>query len=125
MGSRAWGIFALAGMTSAYFLVFCLYIALGFIQLHARPFRDLRTAIVLFQLQVPAAPAPACSVEMPTGLMWYPGLDPLSPASMVSGFKALGRVTCSGQHRQDLSLHDLQASDLALDDAMQWVCIWG
>ena len=58
-GTRNWGIFALAGMTIAYFLVFLVYIGLGFIQLHARPFRDLRTAMILFRLQVSAC----CDVE--------------------------------------------------------------
>ena len=54
-GTRTWGIFALAGMVIAYFSVFLGYIGLGFLQLRARPFQDLRTAIILFRLQVGAA----------------------------------------------------------------------
>ena len=53
-GTNNWGKYALAGMTIAYALVFLVYIGLGYIQLHARPFRDLRTAIILFRLQVGA-----------------------------------------------------------------------
>ena len=47
-------------MTIAYFLVFLVYIGLGFIQLHARPFRDLRTAVILFRLQVGACCSWTC-----------------------------------------------------------------
>ena len=67
VGVRSWGIFAMAGMTIAYFLVFLAYIGLGFIQLHARPFRDLRTAIILFRLQVSvscAAGLAGCAYSM-------------------------------------------------------------
>ena len=42
----------MAGMIIAYFLAFLGYIGLGFIQLHAGPSRDLRTAVILFRLQV-------------------------------------------------------------------------
>lgn len=50
-----WGPYLLASMTLCYFIVFLYYMALGFHQLRSRPYHDVRTAVILYRLQVSKA----------------------------------------------------------------------
>ena len=47
-----WGPYLVASMTLCYFVVFLYYMALGFYQLRSRPHHDVRTAVILYRLQV-------------------------------------------------------------------------
>ena len=52
LGNSNWGPYMLASMTLIYFIVFLYYMALGFYQLRSRPYSDVRTAVILYRLQV-------------------------------------------------------------------------
>ena len=51
-GGSAWGGLAISFMTLGWFLAYVGYILVGFYQMHARPYRHIRTAVILFRLQV-------------------------------------------------------------------------
>ena len=64
LGNSAWGPYLLASMALCYFVVFLYFMALGFYQLRSRPCSEVRTAVILYRLQVRVC-HPECKAQGP------------------------------------------------------------